>query len=228
MTPLDITVRRTTAAQQVAEGLSDLIMSGHFPPGTRLRESAIAAELKISRNTVREAVRVLELGGLVRHEVNLGAVVISPTPDGVRALYKARGQLEVAAARQSRTSADLEPARLALKRLEEAADTHQVHDIVAADLLFHAAIVSILGSSRIDDFYTELTTELRFYLTVLSVEDREFDQPAFIVAEHVAILLALESDDHDDAVRAIQSHIDVNAERVCQILLEREGTDRHR
>lgn len=81
---LDIKLRRTTTAQQVADGLSELIMSGRFEPGTRLRESAIAAELGVSRNTVREAVRVLQLGGLVRHEVNRGAVVITPTSENVR------------------------------------------------------------------------------------------------------------------------------------------------
>lgn len=93
---LDIKLRRTTTAQRVADGLSELIMSGKFEPGPRLRESAIAAELGVSRNTVREAVRVLQLGGLVRHGVNRGEVVITPTSENVQALYGARTMLEVA------------------------------------------------------------------------------------------------------------------------------------
>ena len=84
MSALDgMVVRRSTTAQQVADGLSDRILAGAFPPGDRLRESAIAAELKVARNTVREAVRILELSGLVRYEVNRGAVVISPTAQSV-------------------------------------------------------------------------------------------------------------------------------------------------
>lgn len=223
MPPLDITVRRTTAAQQVAEGLSDLIMSGRFSPGTRLRESAIATELGIARNTVREAVRILELGGLVTYEVNRGAVVLAPTPDSVKTLYLARKQLETAAVLRLAPEADLTGVRAALDALRAAAAKQQVGDIVSADLDFHAAIVALLGSTRIDGFYTELTTELRYYLTVLSLEDREYAAPDDIVGEHLAILEALESRDPTRAADAITAHIDDNADRVCEILRTRDA-----
>lgn len=42
---------------------------------------------------------------------------------------------------------------------------------MTADLAFHSAIVALVGNTRIDGFYGELTRELRFYLTILSVED---------------------------------------------------------
>lgn len=223
MTSLDIAVRRTTAAQQVAEGLSDLIMSGHFSPGTRLRESAIAAELGISRNTVREAVRILELGGLVNYEVNRGAVVIAPTSESVMALYDARLHLETAAVRVPRESDELDGVRDALAELSAAADTHQVRDIVTADLAFHASIVALLQNTRIDDFYRDLTTELRYYLTVLSKETREYDDPTTIVSEHAGILEAIESRDTTAAAQAVFAHVNHNAHRVCDILRAREA-----
>ena len=98
MSALDgMVLRRLTTAQQVADGLSERILAGAFGPGDRLRESAIATELGVARNTVREAVRILELSGLVRYEVGRGAVVISPTPENVEALYTARERLETAA-----------------------------------------------------------------------------------------------------------------------------------
>jgi DNA-binding GntR family transcriptional regulator len=91
MTGLDgFALRRSTTAQQVADGLSERILTGAFAPGDRLRESAIATQLGVARNTIREAVRILERGGLVRYEVNRGAVVISPTPANVDALSQAR------------------------------------------------------------------------------------------------------------------------------------------
>jgi DNA-binding GntR family transcriptional regulator len=98
MSALDgMVLRRSTTAQQLADGLSERILAGAFAAGDRLRESAIATELGVARNTVREAVRMLELSGLVRYEVNRGAVVISPTPERVDALYTARERLETAA-----------------------------------------------------------------------------------------------------------------------------------
>lgn len=218
---LGITVTRTTAAQQVAAGLSERIMVGHFAPGSRLRESAIAAELGVARNTVREAVRILELGGLVRHEVNRGAVVISPTTESVRALYRARIELEAAAVRTPLAEHELTLLRRALAHLEETARTRGVRATIEADLEFHAAIVRMLGSRRIDEFYAGLTTELRFYLTVLSVEDREYDDPEAIISEHRAILTAIESGDPDRAAGALRAHVDENADRICEILRER-------
>ena len=215
-------VQRSTAAQQVAAGLASRIVAGAFAPGDRLRESAIATELGVARNTVREAVRILELSGLVRHEVNRGAVVISPTPEKVEALYTARERLETAAVARPAGEAELAALRKAYDDLVDAAASHEVLRIVDVDLAFHSAIVSMLGSSRLDEYYAELMVELRFYLTVLSLEDREFEQPDDIVAEHQAILEAIESGDVPTAVEQVRGHIQKNSQRVIEILHGRD------
>jgi DNA-binding GntR family transcriptional regulator len=223
MSALDgIVVRRSTTAQQVADGLSERILAGAFAPGDRLRESAIATELGVARNTIREAVRILELGGLVRYEVNRGAVVISPTPEKVAALYTARERLETAAVSRAPSPEQLTAIGDALDALVQATDSHDARRIVDEDLAFHAAIVAVLGSSRLDEFYAELTQELRFYLMVLSVQDREFEKPDVLVAEHEAILSALRSGDRDLAVAEVRAHIEKNAQRLKEILAERE------
>jgi DNA-binding GntR family transcriptional regulator len=222
MSALDgMVLRRSTTAQQVADGLSERIMAGAFTPGDRLRESAIATELGVSRNTVREAVRILELGGLVRYEVNRGAVVISPTPEKVDALYTARERLETAAVSRPPTPGQLAAITDAFNALVQATDSHDARRIVDEDLTFHAAIVAVLDSSRIDGFYAELTQELRFYLMVLSVQDREFEKPDVLVAEHEAILTAIRSGDPDRAEAEVRAHIETNAQRLKEILAER-------
>lgn len=213
---------RSTAAQQVAAGLASRIVAGAFAPGARLRESAIATELGVARNTVREAVRILELSGLVRHEVNRGAVVISPTPEKVEELYAARERLETAAVSRAVEAPELDALRKAYDDLVEAAATHDVLRIVDVDLAFHATIVSMLHSSRIDEFYADLLVELRFYLTVLSLEDREFEHPDDVLAEHRVILEAVESGDAAAAVEHVRAHIERNATRVIEILQGRD------
>jgi DNA-binding GntR family transcriptional regulator len=214
-------VRRATTAQQVADGLSERILAGAFAPGDRLRESAIAAELGVARNTIREAVRILELSGLVRYEVNRGAVVISPTPENVEALYAARERLETTAVARTPSREQLAAITDAFDALVEAADSHDARRIVDHDLAFHSAIVALLDSSRLDGFYAELTRELRFYLMVLSVEDREYETPEIVVAEHEAILSAIRSGDRDRAVADVRAHIETNALRLKEILAER-------
>lgn len=222
MSALDgFVVRRSTTAQQVADGLAERILAGVFEPGHRLRESAIAAELGVARNTIREAVRILELSGLVRYEVNRGAVVISPTPENVEALYAARDRLETAAVARPVGPQQLDVLSAAYDALADAADSHDAARIVEHDLAFHSAIVSLLSSSRLDAFYAELTQELRFYLMVLSVEDREFENPAVLLSEHEAILAAIRSGDRDRAVAEVQAHIETNAGRLKEILVRR-------
>lgn len=219
-----LVIHRQSAAQQVADGLAAWILSGAVGAGERLRESAIAAELGVARNTVREAVRILELSGLVRHEVNRGAVVISPTPQKVEALYTARERLETAAAARPASPDHVAQLTRAYQRLEQAASTHEAASIVEVDLEFHSAIVGMLDSSRLDIFYAELMVELRFYLMVLSVRDREFERPRDLLVEHKDILTAVESGDRDAAVDAVRSHILRNAARVAQIVAARDGS----
>jgi len=219
MSPLDgLVVRRNTTAQQIAEALSERIMSGAFRPGDRLRESAIAGTLGVARSTVREAVRVLELGGLVRYEINRGAVVISPTPEKIDALYIARERLETAAVARMPGAEQLASVSQAYDALAAAAALHDRRAIVQADLDFHTTLVSLLGSTRLDDFYTDLTRELGFYLLVLSAEDREFESPEDLLAEHRAILDALRDGDTERALAAVRSHIHTSAQRLKEIL----------
>jgi DNA-binding GntR family transcriptional regulator len=217
-----LVVQRTTAAQQVAAGLASRIVAGAFAPGDRLRESAIATELGVARNTVREAVRILELSGLVRHEVNRGAVVISPTPEKVEALYTARERLETAAVSRPAQESDLAVLRNAYEQLVEAAASHDMLQIVDLDLAFHSAIVSMLRSSRLDEFFGELMMELRFYLTVLSLEDREFEEPDDILVEHQMILEAIEAGDITAAVQQVRAHVEKNSRRIVEILQGRD------
>ncbi|SDO93520.1 GntR family transcriptional regulator [Lentzea jiangxiensis] len=215
MSALDgLEVRRTTTAQQLADGLSERIMAGAFGPGDRLRESAIAAELGVARNTIREAVRILELTGLVRYEVNRGAVVIAPTPENVEALYTARERLETAALARVPRPEQLEAITQRFEELRAAAEQGDTREIVGRDLAFHQAIVALLDSTRLDEFYAGLTKELRFYLTVLS----KSETPEQVVAEHEAILDALRCGDRDRAVAEIRAHVDVSVERLKAML----------
>jgi DNA-binding GntR family transcriptional regulator len=87
---------------------------------------------------------------------------------------------------------------------------------------FHSAIVALRDSSRLDEFYAELTQELRFYLMVLSVDDHEFESPGVVLAEHEAILSAIRSRHADRAVRQVRVHIETNAQHLKEILAERE------
>lgn len=91
---LGVTIERQSTTEQVAAALREAILSGLIAPGTPLREVALADELRVSRNTIREAARMLGSEGLVRYEMNRGVVVIDITEQDVQEIYSARATLE--------------------------------------------------------------------------------------------------------------------------------------
>ena len=219
----DIRLNRVSAAEQVARALTDKIMSGALQAGEPLRESAIAMSLGISRNTVREAVRLLEQSGLVRHELHRGTIVIEPSVDELFELYQTRKRLEVASVTETPASERLPVLHEAFASLAAAAVRGDAREIVEEDLAFHAALVGLLGSKRIDAFYTQLVRELQFFVMVLTVEDREYERPDFVIEEHQVIYDAVIAGDTERARGAVSEHIDRNMHRLTAILINRTG-----
>lgn len=215
----DLVIRRTTAAQQIADALSRTIVSGELPPGTPLRESAFASRLNVSRNTLREAVRILEQGGLVQIEVGRGAVVRRLEADDIADLYGVREVLELAAVRESR-DADLTGVHAALGALGEALLEGSQLATVERDLGFHASIVATLRSPRLDRFFADLCGELRFFLTVLSHVDHEVERPEDLLRQHASILEAWDGGDRRRAATLLREHIKSNAKRIGSVLQE--------
>lgn len=88
-----------SAVRRIASEISDLIASGEFQPGERLREVALSERLGTSRTTIREATMVLEFQGLIRREPNRGAIVKSPSHENLKNLHACRRGLEAGPSR---------------------------------------------------------------------------------------------------------------------------------
>lgn len=160
----------------VAERMRTEILTGTLPPGMSLREVAIAERFEVSRNTVREAMRVLVTEGLVRHTRHRGAEVMSHTVEDVNDIYRARTLLEVAAIERvtGRTDIVLTALTDALDRLQVAVDNGDWHAGTDADLAFHHGIVDLAGSSRLSAFHASLQNELRM---LLLLAERDIPEP---------------------------------------------------
>ena len=217
----DLALTRVSAAEQVAELLTTQILEGVLGAGVRLRESALAAQLGISRNSVREGIRLLEQSRLVRYEMHRGAVVATPSVDELDDLYVTRKRLEGAAAAVTPDAEQLAALHDAFDAFIAVAERGQAREIVAADLAFHAKMVSLLGSRRIDAFYAGVATEMSYYLMLLSYVDHEHEHPwELLVPHHRALLDALASGRPEVARAAIERHLDENHARIRQILLD--------
>src|SRR5246127_2337758 len=110
-----------STADRVTELLRTHIMEGLFPPGTRLSEETIGQALGVSRNTLREAFRLLCHERLAVHEMNRGIFVPVLTSADVADIYKLRRLIEGGAARLA--GAAPMTARLAVRATVESAQS---------------------------------------------------------------------------------------------------------
>ncbi len=166
---------RTSTAERVAGILRDWIMEGRFPPGGRLSEDAITAGLGISRNTLREAFRLLAHEKLLVHELNRGVFVRKPDAADVLDLYRVRRVVECAAVR-ALTEAEAKGLAEAVVDAEAAAVEGRWADVGTANLRFHQAIAGLLGSPRVDELMRQLSAELRLVFHVME-NQRTFYEP---------------------------------------------------
>jgi DNA-binding GntR family transcriptional regulator len=169
MTPVE---EDTTASGRVREKLRAQILRGELPPGTRLMDRALAPQHGVSRNSVREALRLLVSDGLVTTTINTGASVRVLKPSDVLDIYAARRILEVGAVRASSHASDR-----TLTALDAAADTgtrerqlEHWREAGTASLAFHAALVALAGSARLDGFFAGLAAQLRLAFAVMPDE----------------------------------------------------------
>lgn len=216
---------RLSIAGQVAADLRERILRGEIAPGARLREVAVAKSAGVSRNTVREAIRILEHEGIVTSHLYRGATVSELSEEDVVDIFRVREVVELAAVEATAGSGDgFERLADAVEELRQGARSGEWQRLVEADLRFHGSVAALLGSRRLDDLYRNIQGELRRCLSILLVGDEEYTDPESEVAEHQAIRAALAAGRSGEAEGRIRRHLHDNRERLLEILRAREGT----
>ncbi|MEU6328257.1 GntR family transcriptional regulator [Streptomyces sp. NPDC047049] len=151
------------AAEAVADRLRDRIATGVLTPGHPLRDAALAGECGVSRNTLREAVRLLVHEGLAVHQLYKGAAVKCLDVEDVHDIYATRRALELRAVEQSFTApqAALDGLDRYVSAAEEAAAAGRWDRTATHSLDFHRDVVHLLGSARLSRFFRTTVAQLR-------------------------------------------------------------------
>lgn len=200
-------VDRSSAAQQVADAIRGLITEGRLRPGQPLPEGSLAGLLDMSRNTVREAFRLLSADGLVAYQVHRGVVVRQLTESDVDDIYRARRILELSALApvSKPTREQLDPLREAVEAAEAAAERGDWADVATSNLLFHQRLVVLIGSARIDAFFGGMLAQLRLAYAAVTDEAGFFGP---YVAENRALYGLIARGKLDAAARRLRRYLD--------------------
>ncbi|WP_329114190.1 GntR family transcriptional regulator [Streptomyces sp. NBC_01465] len=150
-------------AQRTADLLRERITQGALTPGTRLSEEALGVAMGVSRNTLREAFRLLAHGRLVEHEPNRGVFVRRPSAADIADIYAVRTALETAGVRAlaAAPAGHLRAVTDAVADAEACAEIADWAGAGTADLRFHQALGALSCSPRIDTYLAGLLAELR-------------------------------------------------------------------
>ncbi len=220
---LKIEVARSSAAEQVAAALRQSIMLAELQPGTPLTETAVATAAEVARSTARQALQLLVNQGLLVHQRNRGARVVTPSERDVRDVYRTREILETAgilAWPQAPLEAHQSVA-LATERLQDAAAEQDWETLSDRDMGFHASIVGLLASPRLDGLFANLSTEVQFYAALLYVGNREREDPLAVSADHTAIYEAMREGEINQALQLTRSLLRTNLDLLTAILRRR-------
>jgi DNA-binding GntR family transcriptional regulator len=199
--------RRSDLHATVVARLRDQIVEGAVAPGARLAERELCVALGVSRTPLREAFKVLASEGLVELLPNRGARVAPFDDKDIEDMFQVMGSLEALAGRLA--CARIEPAELA-----EIAALHYemlaqwtrraLPDYFRLNQAIHAAIVAAARNPVLAATYRGLAQRIRRarYLANLSAE--RWDEA---VAEHAAILAALQARDGERLARLLEAHL---------------------
>src|SRR5206468_11817891 len=135
--------KKVLIADQIAEVLRNMIVSGDLNPGERIVESRVAKRLGVGQPTVREALVALEHQGLVVRKTNQGCIVTSLTRDEISQILKIRGELEVLAvelAVEHASDADIYKLVAVTGLMNAAAQAKDVQEFFKHDFRFHETL----------------------------------------------------------------------------------------
>lgn len=209
--------------------LRKAILTGELKPGERLMEIHLANQLGVSRTPIREAIRKLELEGLVIMIPRRGAEVAQITEKSLKDVLEVRRALDalcVELACDRISVEETEQLKKACDEFERATKSGDLTMIAEADVSLHDIIVQATRNQRLIQLINNLSEQMYRYRFEYIKDEKRHDN---LVEEHRMIYESILHKDKQKAAEASKMHID-NQEKsiIRQIRLEQEQSDKKR
>ncbi len=210
--------------EEVAATLRERIFSGELAPASFLDEVKLCEDLSISRTPLREALKVLTVEGLLRHEPRRGCFVNEVSEQDLDEIFPVIALLEGRCAFEAAskaTTADLAVLETLHQRLIQHAKAKRINDYYAANFAIHEAIIT-LADNR---WLAQVIGDLRKILKLARLQ--QLHAPGRLeqsLAEHLAVYAAIKAHDSEGAEAAMRTHL--TRQRVSLRELARQQTSR--
>ena len=148
----------------IYEQLLNAIVSGDIMEGQRIVESELAKIFGVSRSPIREALRMLEIDGLIELIPYRGVVVTEITPQDVRESLEIKGMVEgFAAGRGARQfgKQDIDRLEAILAETEKYNNGRQLQKVLEANIRFHHEMVKRIHNEKLLKYYEALNRSIR-------------------------------------------------------------------
>lgn len=213
-----------TAQHKVLDHVRRGIVRGDYAPGQPIRADAVAAELKLSRIPVREALRVLEAEGLVVSRPHRDVTVAELSAADLHEIYMLRRMLESTAVRTAvpALSQDtLETLQTLLGEMHDAIDAGDNMRFADINRRFHFTLYDASGLRHLTKLVGLLWNQSEGYRSIYLIENQELGH---LQEEHRAIVRACEARDAERAVQMLDQHRERSEAAIDQLLdRAREG-----
>ncbi len=213
-------VRPPTLASAVIDWIKEGVLRGEFSPGTALPEVQLAKTLKISRGTVREALRALQDLGLVEVVPHTGAFVTRLTLQRAEEIFSLRALIEGFAARRAAETGRLDESAVAridaaFADLKMAAAQDQVFEVIHADMRLHWEIATTSGHGLLMEHLDSIQLQTRLAILYTKLYDTD---PMGEAESHEPIVVAVRDRDPERLVGSLQKHISDSGHRLMRRL----------
>lgn len=205
----------------VFDNIRNAILDGTLRPGERLMEIQLSKQLGVSRTPVREAIRKLELEGLVIMVPRKGAYVASISKKEVLDILELRIGLESMAARLAAeriSEMEVEELEKISSKLEKSIKENNLEKMMKYDEDFHKLIFDITGNEKLKSILSTIWEPVynKFRLDYMS----DYSSAVNIVEEHKKIVMALRKGDKDLAEELAKEHIEKSEQFMIDHLMQ--------
>ena len=205
-------------SDQARELIRARITGGEYPPGTRLKQRDLSAELGISAIPVREALTSLAAEGFVTISPRRGAVVREMVPEDLTEIFEIREALEVQEvilALRHGTPEDIARLLAAVKAEEAALGAGSREQVGEANSSFHEVLLEMTHNQLLAVMLAPLRGRLNWLF-------RQNDDARAISAEHREIADAIAAGDKDRARKLAISHVKTSRKLAMRLLFGHE------